>query len=106
MPPIIMNSKKRLGKAITNFLKISNNEVLTVDLYPFVLAIKRQQELLRNKVSKIRLKFSDTLLIMVPKDKLHKLKDSVNFVVLEELNIHLNYADIVLPWNHLLILLL
>ncbi len=57
----------------------------------FVLAIKRQQELLRNKVSKVKLKFSDTLLIMVPKDKMHKLKDSFNFVVLEELNIHLNY---------------
>ena len=39
----------------------------------------------------IKLKFSDTLLIMVPKDKVDKLRDSLNFVVLEELNIHLNY---------------
>lgn len=57
----------------------------------FVLAIKRQQELLRNKVSNVRLKFSDTLLIMVPRDKISKLRSSINFIVLEELNIHLNY---------------
>ncbi|MBJ47784.1 MAG: hypothetical protein CMG59_01215 [Candidatus Marinimicrobia bacterium] len=81
---IVTQQSSLVGKTLTqaNFRNVFSS---------FVLAIKRQQELLRNKVSKIRLKFSDTLLIMVPKDKLHKLKDSVNFVVLEELNIHLNY---------------
>ena len=81
---IVTQQSSLVGKTLTqaNFRNVFSS---------FVLAIKRQQELLRNKVSQIRLKFSDTLLIMVPKDKLHKLKDSVNFVVLEELNIHLNY---------------
>ena len=35
---ILIELIKILG--LKNFLKISNNEVLTVDLYPFVLAIK------------------------------------------------------------------
>jgi len=57
----------------------------------FVLAIKRQTELLREKVAHIRLKFSDTLLIMVPKDKIEKLRSSNDLIVLEELDIHLRY---------------
>lgn len=57
----------------------------------FVLAIKRQTELLREKVAHIKLKFSDTLLILVPKKKLSKLRSSMDFVVLEELDIHLRY---------------
>lgn len=81
---IITNESNLIGKNL--------REVNFRDIYSsFVLAVKRQQELLRNKVSKIKLKFSDTLLIMIPKDKISKLKDSFNFIVLEELNIHLNY---------------
>ncbi len=57
----------------------------------FVLAIKRQTELLREKVAHTRLKFSDTLLILVPKKKIKKLRSSIDFVVLEELDIHLRY---------------
>ncbi len=57
----------------------------------FVLAIKRQTELLREKVAHIKLKFSDTLLVMVSKDKLETLKDSNDIIVLEELDIHLKY---------------
>ena len=57
----------------------------------FVLAIKRQRELLRNKIAHIRLKFSDTLLIMVPKERLDILRTSNDLIVLEELNIHLRY---------------
>ena len=81
---IITQQSNLIGKTLgdANFRNVFSS---------FVLAIKRQQELLRNKVSKIKLKFSDTLLIMIPKEKIHKLKDSLNFVVLEELNIHLNY---------------
>ena len=81
---IITQQSNLIGKTLrdANFRNVFSS---------FVLAIKRQQELLRSKVSKIKLKFSDTLLIMIPKDKIHKLKDSLNFVVLEELNIHLNY---------------
>ena len=81
---IITNESNLIGKNLrdVNFREIYSS---------FVLAVKRQQELLRSKVSKIKMKFSDTLLIMVPKDKVDKLKNSFNFIVLEELNIHLNY---------------
>ena len=57
----------------------------------FVLAIKRQQEFLREKIAHIRLKFSDTLLIMVPKERLDILRTSNDIIVLEELDIHLRY---------------
>ena len=81
---IITQQSTLIGKTLrdSNFRNVFSS---------FVLAIKRQRELLRNKVSNTKLKFSDTLLIMIPKNKMHKLKDSLNFVVLEELNIHLNY---------------
>ena len=57
----------------------------------FVLAIKRQKELLREKIAHIKLKFSDTLLIMIPKIKLKTLKQSKDLIILEELDIHLRY---------------
>ena len=57
----------------------------------FVLAIKRQKELLREKIAHIKLKFSDTILIMVPKIKLKTLKQSKDLIILEELDIHLRY---------------
>ena len=57
----------------------------------FILAIKRRQELLRDKIAHIKLKFSDTLLIMVPKDRLDYLRTSNDVIILEELDIHLRY---------------
>ena len=57
----------------------------------FVLAIKRQQELLREKVAHVHLKFSDTLLIMVPRRDLSAMRDTKDMIILEELDIHLNY---------------
>ena len=57
----------------------------------FVLAIKRQQELLREKVAHVQLKFSDTLLIMVPRRDLPSMRDTKDLIILEELDIHLNY---------------
>tara|TARA_B100000676_G_C18091903_1_gene860803 strand:- start:610 stop:2598 length:1989 start_codon:yes stop_codon:yes gene_type:complete len=57
----------------------------------FVLAIKRQKDLLREKIAHIKLKFSDTILIMVPKTKLNILKQSNDLIILEELDIHLKY---------------
>ena len=57
----------------------------------FVLAVKHQRELLREKVAHIRLRFSDTLLIMVPKERLDMLRTSNDLIVLEELDIHLRY---------------
>ena len=60
-------------------------------LSSFVLAIKRQTELLREKVAHIKLKFSDTLLILVPRNKLNRLKSNSDLIVLEELDLHLRY---------------
>ena len=57
----------------------------------FVLAIKRQDELLREKVAHVKLKFSDTLLIIIPRNRLDNLRDSSELVILEELDIHLRY---------------
>ena len=57
----------------------------------FVLAVKRQRELLREKIAHVRLKFSDTLLIMVPKERLDILRRSNDMIVLEELDVHLRY---------------
>ena len=47
----------------------------------FVLAIKRQTELLRDKVARIPLKFSDTLLIMVPRNQIDELRTSSDLIV-------------------------
>ena len=57
----------------------------------FVLAIKHQRELIREKVAHVILKFSDTLLILVPKEKLENLRKSNDLIILEELDIHLRY---------------
>ena len=58
----------------------------------FVMAIKRQTELLRTKISKVKLKFSDTLLILIPKDKLGLMQNSNELIILEELKIALKYG--------------
>ena len=114
----IINFKKDLGLLLLSDIKLSqneltgNNHVLIEGLIPqnstiigktlsqlnyrdtynsFVLAIKRYSELLRDKVAHVKLKFSDTLLIMVPKDKIENLRRSNDLIILEELDIHLRY---------------
>ena len=57
----------------------------------FVLALRKQNQLLREKVAHVKLQFSDTLLIMVPKNKLDKLQESDDLIILEELDVHLRY---------------
>lgn len=59
----------------------------------FVLAIRRQTAILREKIARIKLKFSDTLLVMVPKEKVENLRKSGDIIVLEELNIALKYEE-------------
>ena len=114
----IMSFKKDLGLLLLSDIKLSqreltgNNHVLVEGIISqnsniigktlsqlnyrqrydsFVLAIKRQAELLRDKVAHIKLKFSDTLLIMIPKDKIEALRSSNDLIILEELDIHLRY---------------
>ena len=81
---LITQNSTIIGKTLSqlNFRQAYNS---------FVLAIKRQTELLREKVAHIKLKFSDTLLIMIPKDKIEKLRSSNDLIILEELDIHLRY---------------
>ena len=55
----------------------------------FVLALKRQRQYLRDKIAKIPIRFSDTLLILVPRDELENLRNDNDIIVLEELDIHL-----------------
>ena len=57
----------------------------------FVLAIRKQNQLLREKVAHIKLQFSDTLLIMVPRTNLEQLQNSNDLIILEELDVHLRY---------------
>ena len=57
----------------------------------FVLAIRKQNQLLREKVAHIKLHFSDTLLIMVPRTQLEELQNSNDLIILEELDVHLRY---------------
>jgi len=81
---IITNQSSLIGKTLYQFnfrRKLSS----------FVLAIRRQTELLREKVAHIKLKFSDTLLILVPRNKLSRLKSNSDLIVLEELDLHLRY---------------
>ena len=57
----------------------------------FVLAIRKQNQLLREKVAHIKLKFSETLLIMTPRNRLDNLRNSNEMVILEEFDLHLRY---------------
>ena len=114
----ILSFKKELGLLLLSDIKLSQNEltgsnhVLVEGLIPqnssiigktlsqlnyremyssFVLAISRQSELLRDKVAHIKLRFSDTLLIMIPKDKIDSIREKNELIILEELDIHLRY---------------
>ena len=81
---IVSEQSKLIGKTLREF-NFRNR------FGSFVLAIKRQRELLREKIAHIRLKFSDTLLIMVPKEQLDTLRSTNDVIILEELDIHLRY---------------
>ena len=59
--------------------------------YGFVLAIRRHSENLMQKIARIRLKFSDTLLIMIPKSKISELKATTDLILMEELDVSLRY---------------
>ena len=60
----------------------------------FVLAIRRNTDILREKIAKIKMKFSDTLLVMMPKEKVENFRSSPDLILLEELNIALKYEGL------------
>ena len=60
-------------------------------IFGFVLAVRRHSENLFQKIAHIHLRFSDTLLIMIPKEKLNDLRENSDLIVVEELDISLKY---------------
>ena len=60
----------------------------------FVLAVRRNTDIIREKLAKIKLKFSDTLLVMMPKGKVENFRSSPDLILLEELNIALKYEGL------------
>lgn len=50
----------------------------------FVLAIRRVGGMLRQKVAHVRLRFSDSLLLLIPGDRLEKLRQSEDLLILSE----------------------
>ena len=56
----------------------------------FVLAIGRQGSSLRKRVAHIQLKFSDTLLMLVPQSRFSALADSPDLIILQRHDIHLH----------------
>lgn len=59
----------------------------------FVLAMRKQGETIRNKISNIPLNASDTLLIYGSRRRIDALKDDQNFVVLQEMDIKLQRGN-------------
>ncbi|MDP6533409.1 MAG: SLC13 family permease [Candidatus Marinimicrobia bacterium] len=51
----------------------------------FVLAIRREGSILREKIAKVILQAFDTLLVYGPREKIQELADSDSFIVLEEI---------------------
>tara|TARA_Y100001978_G_scaffold201316_1_gene219398 strand:- start:1427 stop:2578 length:1152 start_codon:yes stop_codon:yes gene_type:complete len=60
----------------------------------FVLAVRRNTDIIREKLAKIKLRFSDTLLVMMPKGKVESFRRSPDLILLEELNIVLKYEGL------------
>ena len=56
----------------------------------FVLAIGRHGERMRKRLSKVRLRMSDTLLILIPNERLDALRDSDDVLILSEVDFELH----------------
>ncbi len=81
---IISHNSSLIGKTLKEFN-------FRQRFFGFVLAVRRHGENLFQKIAHIRLKFSDTLLIMIPKEKLNDLRGNSDLIVMEELDISLKY---------------
>jgi len=56
----------------------------------FVLAIRRVGATLRKKVARVRLRYTDSLLVLIPKDRLEKLRSTEDLLVLSEHQVSLH----------------
>ena len=50
----------------------------------FVLAVRRVKETLRKKVAHVRFRYSDSLLLLIPRERLDKLRQSDDMLILSE----------------------
>ena len=50
----------------------------------FVLAVRRVKETLRKKVAHVRFRYSDSLLLLIPRERLDKLRQSEDMLILSE----------------------
>jgi di/tricarboxylate transporter len=55
----------------------------------FVLAIRRVGAMLREKVARVTLRYSDSLLVLIPRQRLEQLRSSEDLLVLTELDLKL-----------------
>ena len=56
----------------------------------FVVAVRREEKTLRERVSRIPLQFADTLLIFMPKNRIESLKNQDGLAILQELDLNLH----------------
>ena len=56
----------------------------------FVMAVRREEKTLRDRVSRIPLQFADTLLIFLPKNRIDALKNHGGLAILQELDIRIH----------------
>ena len=56
----------------------------------FVVAVRREEKTLRERVSKIPLQFADTLLIFLPKNRINSLSNQNGLAILQELDLNIH----------------
>ncbi len=56
----------------------------------FVVAVRREEKILRERVSKIPLQFADTLLIFLPKNRIDALNNQQGLAILQELDLKIH----------------
>jgi len=80
---LVTQGSKLIGRTLSQFNFRSKFSA-------FALAIKRQTELVREKIAHVKLQFSDTILVLVPRADLNKMRNSDDILILEELDIHIH----------------
>ena len=56
----------------------------------FVVAVRREEKTLRERVSRIPLQFADTLLIFLPKNRINSLRNQNGLAILQELDLDIH----------------
>ena len=56
----------------------------------FVIAVRREEKTLRERISRIPLQFADTLLIFLPKNRINSLSNQNGLAILQELDLNIH----------------